>query len=344
MSSYSDFQLKHPLSKKKYLKKMINTCVASLFALLVLGVILRLLTTDGSFNYLNFLLFSLVTFIVIALLYSWYVKNYISSYYYNCDDKFTAIKKGVFTPVEIHVLYQKIQDVYVDQDIVDRLLGICDVHIASATASSAIEAHIDGLDKEIAESARDFLLAKINGRSASSMTRNVSEAEVSIKYSKKELISSKNYSISNFLLITSSLTGFFYGFIFPIAFINKVLDSKDNLPILIYCGVGGAIINSIFTAIWKSLYYFELAEDGILLKTGVISRSARHLPYRSIQDISVSQGVLDRFLGLYKVSIQDATSNSSLVIPGQTKSNAEKISSILNGIIGKKSNPSSMGL
>ena len=59
-------------------------------------------------------------------------------------------------PAQIHVQYGKIQDVYVDQDLLDRILGIYDVHISSATYSSGIEAHIDGVDKVGAEGLKNL--------------------------------------------------------------------------------------------------------------------------------------------------------------------------------------------
>ncbi|MEI7478082.1 MAG: hypothetical protein WCJ81_06425 [bacterium] len=54
--------------------------------------------------------------------YAVYIKTYIKRYYYAGEDYFITIKKGVFTTAEIHVQWGKIQDVYVDQDIVDRIL------------------------------------------------------------------------------------------------------------------------------------------------------------------------------------------------------------------------------
>src|SRR6185503_6801296 len=70
----------------------------------------------------------------------WYQWAYIQRYYYSADADFLTIKKGVIMPAEIHVQYRKIQDVYVDQDLTDRIFGIYDVHVASATATSAMEA------------------------------------------------------------------------------------------------------------------------------------------------------------------------------------------------------------
>ena len=47
------------------------------------------------------------------------------------------------------------------QDILDRLLGIYDVHISTATVSSGRAAHIDGVEKDCAEKVRKIILDRI---------------------------------------------------------------------------------------------------------------------------------------------------------------------------------------
>ncbi len=91
-----------------------------------------------------------------------YQKYYIKKYFYNMTDKFLIIRKGIFAPQEITVPLKRIQDVYVDQDIVDKLLDIYDVHISTATETSTERAHIDGVDKKIAEELRKRILDKLH--------------------------------------------------------------------------------------------------------------------------------------------------------------------------------------
>ena len=102
--------------------------------------------------------------VLYLLLSAWYIKTYIKKYYYTAEEYFITIRKGVFTTAEIHIQREKIQDVYVDQDIVDRIMGLYDVHVASTTSASSIEAHIDGLDKQSAEGLKQYLLDKISGK------------------------------------------------------------------------------------------------------------------------------------------------------------------------------------
>lgn len=50
----------------------------------------------------------------------------------------------------------------VDQDLLDRIFGLYDVHLSSATISSGFEAHIDGVEKPAADGLRQLLLKAVN--------------------------------------------------------------------------------------------------------------------------------------------------------------------------------------
>src|ERR1035437_8769229 len=177
MNPQSALERQFPLSQKKFFKKMFSYCVSSgvfsIFAGIIVSVIYFAITNNNYGNTANvpnipvmiglFLTVAVVCFFVFTIPYGFYVKAYIRRYYYSGEDKYITIKKGVFAPAEIHVQYQKIQDVYVDQDILDRVMGLYDVHIASATVASGIEAHIDGVEHDIAEKIKELLLGKISG-------------------------------------------------------------------------------------------------------------------------------------------------------------------------------------
>ncbi len=170
MNPKSPLQQQFPLSPKKFWKKMIS----KLLGLYIIGgviclfiFLLALLTNgieglDSVFFGIIFVVIAFVAFV--TALYVFYIRIYIREYYYAGEENFITIKKGVFAPAEIHVQWQKIQDVYVDQDILDRIMGLYDVHIASATVSSGIEAHIDGVEYAAAEGLKKFFLDKVSGR------------------------------------------------------------------------------------------------------------------------------------------------------------------------------------
>ncbi len=154
-----------PLSYKKIWKKTITGIFGwipfSVF-LVVLGIYFarwgesdaaRWLVTSGIF-------FGLLSCLLTYFFQRWY----FATYFYNFTPDFIIIRKGPITPHEITIPYERIQDVYVDQDFYDRLFGMYDVHVSSATVSSDMEAHIDGLEKNAAEGLRAQLLEAVRSR------------------------------------------------------------------------------------------------------------------------------------------------------------------------------------
>lgn len=146
-----------PLSTKKVLKKTIlSTVIWSLLLFTMAGVALlsNPLITIGILIFL--------VFIIIAVYF--YQMWYYAVYFYDLTSDYIIIKKGPITPREITIPYERVQDVYVDQDLLDRLFGLYDVHLSSATISSGMEAHIDGVEKPAADGLRAMLLQTVSER------------------------------------------------------------------------------------------------------------------------------------------------------------------------------------
>jgi membrane protein YdbS with pleckstrin-like domain len=72
--------------------------------------------------------------------------------------------KGVISRNRISIRYEKIQNIFVDQDFLDRIFKLYDVHIATADVQSATVAHIDGVSKENADRLKSILDEKIKIR------------------------------------------------------------------------------------------------------------------------------------------------------------------------------------
>src|SRR3989338_11161169 len=154
----------YPLSKKKILKKtLVHTIVWIVTITIISSTVIFFLmkASDGQYVVSTFLL-SLFLIIVVVLPTYLYQVWYFNVYFYDLTPDFIVIKKGPITPREITIPYERIQDIYVDQDLLDRIFGLYDVHLSSATISSGIEAHIDGVEKESADGLRKTILEKIS--------------------------------------------------------------------------------------------------------------------------------------------------------------------------------------
>src|SRR3989344_4074811 len=158
-----------PLSVKKiYKKTFVNSIVWVIILLIAFAFVIyaksvtETTVNNGFYNIVSMFLLTLL-FIIIAINYL-YQLWYFNVYYYDLTSDYIIIKKGPITPREINIPYERIQDIYVDQDIFDRIFGIYDVHLSSATISSGMEAHIDGVEKPASEGLRNLLLNTVQNK------------------------------------------------------------------------------------------------------------------------------------------------------------------------------------
>ena len=87
---------------------------------------------------------------------------YYWRYFYDMDGKEIRIRKGVIAQQEVTLPFAKVTDVYVDQDMLDVLLGLYDVHISTPTAQSGSMAHIDGVSSRGATVLREVFITHMN--------------------------------------------------------------------------------------------------------------------------------------------------------------------------------------
>ena len=167
---------KFPLSIKKVLKKTITGTLAWIILFLIIYGISAVFFLSAKAAISN--LFGIVTFSIFAFLFFMviitylYQRWYYNVYFYELTDDYVIIKKGPITPHEITIPYERIQDVYVDQDILDRVFGLYDVHLSSATISSGMAAHIDGVEKQAADGLRGVLLEAVSRKISRNKSQN----------------------------------------------------------------------------------------------------------------------------------------------------------------------------
>ncbi len=156
----------YPLSPKKVLKKTIASTISwVIFLLVVYGGAAFIFIQLAIGNYFGLVTIATFGFLFVTILPTYFYQRwYYNVYFYDLTPNYIVIRKGPITPREITIPYERIQDVYVDQDLLDRIFGIYDVHLSSATATSGMEAHIDGVEKQAADGLRAFLLQTVSTR------------------------------------------------------------------------------------------------------------------------------------------------------------------------------------
>jgi uncharacterized membrane protein YdbT with pleckstrin-like domain len=155
----------YPLENIKPLKK---TILSSLIFVLIITpsffyVYLFIFSEVVSSGIMTFYIGIIFIFVIVKYVYEVF---YMKSYFYDLVDDYLIIRKGVFSKNEITLPVNRIQDVYVDQDIFDRIFGLYDVHVSSATIISAHLSHIDGVNKENAQALKNLIISKIHLKGA----------------------------------------------------------------------------------------------------------------------------------------------------------------------------------
>lgn len=144
-----------PLEQSKPIKRYLNSMKGWIIIFVIFGII----AFFG--NILNYFAYFGIIFVLIAIWQWWYETQYYKRYFYDIQSDFLQIKKGVITPKDALFPYEKLQDVYVDQDILDRIFSLWDVHVSTATPMSMMEAHIDGVNEQNANKLREMILGRI---------------------------------------------------------------------------------------------------------------------------------------------------------------------------------------
>jgi membrane protein YdbS with pleckstrin-like domain len=149
---------KMPLEARKPLKK---TAKFFFIFLIIFAVIWGISFAAGSQFLTQISFYGLAFLVAITAIKFVYEIFYLKSYYYNFTEDCLLIRKGVFSITEVIIPFERIQNVFVDQDIFDRIFSLWDAHVSTVTAHSMMGGHIDGLNQQNAKILSDQLLEKI---------------------------------------------------------------------------------------------------------------------------------------------------------------------------------------
>jgi membrane protein YdbS with pleckstrin-like domain len=220
--------------------------------------------------------------VLIELAYQWF---YFKNYFYDITGNGLVIRKGVISSWDITLPPHKVQDVYLDQDLFDRIFGLYDLHLSSATDVSQREAHIDGVGKDDAEALRVMVL------SWASKEAPPSSSEKPFEVMKPESIGMYATLFTNILVL----------FVFCLAVL----------------GIFGLVLFIVlfpFVAILSYLDFkvmrYELRREGVFVRTGYLLPKESIFLYRNIQDVEERRGILDMIFGVRTLTVKTMTTAS----------------------------------
>jgi len=155
----------YPLEKRKIFKKTLVKgggiiLVFLLISFIWLSIKFKLIPLLDIFSPVADILFYVDIFLLFLLLVSLVEEIiYFRNYFYDLKEGSLLVSKGILEKHEVLVPIDKIQDIYVDQDLLDKILGLYDLHVATAGFGST-DIHIDGINYMSAEAIKELLLGK----------------------------------------------------------------------------------------------------------------------------------------------------------------------------------------
>ncbi|MFH1564770.1 MAG: PH domain-containing protein [bacterium] len=334
-----------PLDRKKIIKKTLEKFPVFLLFLILGGimVVFGFLLPELKLWWLTTIGIALpIISIICVYIYQVY---YYKLYFYDFKDDGAQIRKGVISRSTGHVRYERIQNIYIDQDIMDRIFGLFDVHYETAGETSGIYSHVDGLNKENAEKLVEFLNSKLYGgnkqvnQNTSGLNNNsdTSKATATGEVIDRNIVPVLKRIIIKNTITTTLFSVFIVFWIFGGIFGEEDINISGGTVAIIFLGVIVlAFIGSyIYQKIWFKNFHFQFSDNSGIIKSQVIALSSSYVYYDRIQNVNVTQGIIERLFGLFSVTIETAAESGNkkkragLRVPGLSNTGAEKLKDFL---------------
>ena len=297
----------------------------------------------GKTLFYAFLFFFIPSFLILAIsvIYQWLYYKY---YYYNFEQDSAEITKGVVSRETGHVRYGKIQNIYVDQDFLDRIFGLHDVHYETAGEFSGNYSHVDGLTKENSEKLTAFLNDRVLNKDIQKQTTvdtgSSEKAKESISdENDQRIFTRENIPVEKKIIFANTvvMTVVYSVMLFIGAGYLSELIAKfagDSITTLIFIGIIPITFVGVlaYELVWYKNFYFKFDKSGGVITEKVLFVNNTHVYFNRVQNIDVSQSTLERILGLYEVTMETAsegTTGNSITITGLKKENADILKDFL---------------
>lgn len=256
-------------------------------------------------------------------------------YFFHLEDDQLVIQKGVFNRSLTKLPFERIQNLYIEQNVLHRLLGVVSLRVDSA-GSSGHEVTIDALERGDAEAMRAFVLEQKQEESAPSAEASgpaLAMQSLVLRLTFDDLL--KIGVTQNHLATAGVIVGTVFGFLFTVAgaFEQDMVKTLIERWPMLQPGFWGFLILAailfivaFFLTLIRTvtqhydLQFFE-SREGFQLKAGLFNRREASMQKSKIQLIRWADNPLRRLLGLYRVSIHQAISGSEraaeqIAIPG----------------------------
>ncbi len=266
---------------------------------------------------------------VVVIIASWYwAKLYWNSCSITFDKDSVTIRHGVIRKSISTFSYKEIEQVDTGQDLFSAIFSVSALNLYTMSLQSAIAGQIRGFSEKDAQYIKRIVLANKSSKSSksassalsakSSAMPNASTVQRAEKVLTAAVINYKKYGQGIWAII---------GFILLIDLLAIVY--------LLISGAGEAIILVVFYGVFIIPFIFLVhlmqvtttkfqirSNEAIVSYSVLVSNSQASMPFASIQDVTVSQGLFERLLGLWSLKVQTGRRTT------YSKENAQTVTSV----------------
>lgn len=279
-------------------------------------IVILIVRSPGAYTAYTFLGLGVILSISFVFAYYTYLRF---TFYLNETEREFVVDKGIFNRDHLVIPLEKIQQVNITQDILQKIIGVYGLKIDTAGAKGE-EVHIRAISEFAAVSLKEHLLvAKNNTESQSSATEkdNIIETAPLVKISNKTLLKvglTSHYGQSLLLLMSFFYLVWHEGSQLVDAFkLNKnhiEATARGFLGVLsVFILIGIFLLALLLINLVRTFYnYFELQislqNQNLLISSGFIAKKNTILNPKKVQIASYSQNYFQKKLGLVNLIIK----------------------------------------
>ncbi|WP_034923012.1 PH domain-containing protein [Gillisia sp. CAL575] len=315
------------------------------------AIIVYFLFTGPSVQTLIYIVVGLVLILILILVYSLvYYRNFL--FHIDYGNQEFVLQEGVFNTEDIAIPFDKIQQVYIKRNILQRFLNVNSFVIETA-GSKKEEISIKAISHEKANQLLAILI-EVKDKYSEKISDSGSTEDIS-----KNQFWSHELGFLTLLKIGIS-TNYLRGLVLIIAFFTTIYNEvrtvseehsetiqnylrelpgpMESVSIFILIAVVVLLLSILITIAEVFIKYFNLkltqTKDSLELEMGLNTNTKISLQPRRVQLLQVITNPVQKWLNLYEVRIslansEDELKKSKIKIPGLDKATVSKVNSFL---------------
>jgi len=104
----------------------------------------------------------------------------------------------------------------------------------------------------------------------------------------------------------------------PIAFAEGFGALAITLAVTIAVNLLWWLPGMLLTGPYYQSLRYEIHEDEMIVNAGIVTKSTKHVPFRTVTNLTVKRGILDRWLGIGTLDIETAGMSNTQGVPEQS--------------------------